>query len=154
MDNLDTIPEAIRDAIARPRGQFIGVTLARPCKVRKGQESLIKETRFTARFGVDYSNLSPIKERTDETGEGPGPLPWGEWAVFPWIITHKGDLYVRFTLVPGRVPTVRFCTQTGEEVDRDVAKARCLASEFPKREEAPLVITCKVANIMTVRAGG
>lgn len=44
---------------------------------------LRKVTRATVRTGIEYKNLSQNIDK--ETGK----LPWGQWVIYPWIITHK-----------------------------------------------------------------
>lgn len=60
---------------------------------------LVKYTQATVMTGVEYKDLAVNNDR--ETG----PLPWGEWAVYPYIITHKGKDYARMNTVDGTLRT-------------------------------------------------
>lgn len=60
----------------------------KPAAAHKGA-NLVKITTAVVRTGVDYANLA-VNADTDT-----GALPWGEWAVFPYVITHKDAEYVR-----------------------------------------------------------
>ena len=51
-----------------------------------------KRVEAVVRTGIDYQNLA-VNE-----GRKTGDLPYGEWAVFPHIITHKGREYARLYL--------------------------------------------------------
>jgi hypothetical protein len=64
--------------------------------------SLRKEVKGAFRAGIDFSNLSVVKEgiANGERGEVQ-KLPWGEWVNFPYQIDHKDKSYFRFYLPTG-----------------------------------------------------
>jgi hypothetical protein len=49
--------------------------------------------------GVEYASLAVNNDR--ETGS----LPWGEWAIYPYVVTHKGGEYARLYTVDGTIRT-------------------------------------------------
>ena len=66
---------------------------------------LTKVTRGVFRAGINFANLTSVKEgiENEERGEVQ-PLPWGEWVQFPYTIEHKGTRYVRlYPAVGGKV---------------------------------------------------
>jgi hypothetical protein len=63
---------------------------------------LEKVTFGVFRAGINYANMATVKAgiaagERDEVG----PLPWGEWVNFPYVITHKGHTYLRLATVKG-----------------------------------------------------
>ena len=66
------------------KGQWVRVDVAVHSPVAAAHKGRVtKRVTATVRTGVDYANLAVNADR--ETGS----LPWGEWAVFPWVIVHK-----------------------------------------------------------------
>lgn len=82
----------------------------KPAAAHKGS-TLVKTTTAVVRTGVDYANLGVNADT--ETGE----LPWGEWAVFPYVVQHNGQEYVRLYVKDGTVKT-RYAVD-GVTVDRE-----------------------------------
>lgn len=114
----------------------------------KREHSFRKVTEGVVTTGVDFANLAKVQEgiANGERGEVQ-PLPWGEWVEFPYIITHKGNYYLRLTLrSPMRVTTREV---DGEAVTREEWNAYLTPSALAKAEdgEAPLVITPKMETI-------
>lgn len=57
---------------------------------------LEKITFGVFRAGIDYANLSEVKESIAKGERGEvQELPWGEWKKFPYVITHKDQDYLR-----------------------------------------------------------
>ena len=132
------------------KGQFVVLSTTRDVKVRKGiMGNYEKHSVFTCRIGVDYDNISVVKEKR-ETGELPSEnagLPWGSWLIFPYIIAHKGNHYVRCTSVNGNplcVPKVKY-TRDGVDIPEEMVRQVALAQEF--REDERDVFTIKVESI-------
>lgn len=129
----------IVDSLINRKGRNVRVTWRRPLKTYKGVDILLeKETTVFVRAGIDYANLSNVKNEIaiGQRGEVE-PLPWGTWETFPFIIEHKGAKYVR--LYPAsfenlRKPSVRY--YAGGALTNDIENIRelCLASEFNERE--------------------
>lgn len=86
--------KAYLDAV-NGRGMFLSVTYRTEpgnsvaAAHRKAGVVLHKVTTATVRTGVEYRNLA--QNADIETGA----LPWGQWAIYPWIIEHKGQDYAR-----------------------------------------------------------
>lgn len=132
------------------KGQFLSVvftTVKAPRAEFKGTV-LAKRVRMVARAGIDFANLSTVREgiASGERGEVQ-PLSWGEWDRFPYTITHKGGLYYRLYPVAGSVPTVIY-TVDGVEVSREVWAGYLTPSERAKMEsgDRPDCITVKAEN--------
>lgn len=118
------------------KGQIVTITACRACKTRKGVESVVtKRSTFQAQVGVDYNAKAIVQEKR-ESGELPAepqPLPWGEWEVFPYVITHKGKRYFRlYTVRNDFVPSVQYYLD-GIAVAKAVIEPLCLASEFAEK---------------------
>jgi hypothetical protein len=144
------IPAAVARLVTL-KGQFVVIRTVRDLKTYKGTVGHYeKDSTFTARIGVDYDNISAVKEKR-ETGELPAEnagLPWGSWLIFPYIIAHKGNHYVRCTSVNGNaacVPTVRFL-KDGKEISKEAAMAVATAAEKGGDDERD-VFTIKVESI-------
>ena len=99
-------------AVNRP-GAYQAVEWAsevKPAAAHKGVR-LSKVVRATVRTGIDYANLA-VNDGVDT-----GSLPWGEWAEFPYVVTHKGSDYARLYVADGSVRTAYFVD--GAEVSRE-----------------------------------
>lgn len=84
--------------------------------------ALKKITTGAFRAGIDYANLSVVKEGIEngERGEVES-LPWGEWVEFPYHINHKGKDYVRLYPPVGgyiQIPKVQYFINE-QEVDKE-----------------------------------
>ena len=118
-----------------PRAEFKGTRLA-------------KRVRMVARAGIDFANLSTVRDgiASGERGEVQ-PLPWGEWFAFPYVIRHKGNHYFRLYPVAGSKPTVEYMVD-GETVDRETWMGYLTPSERTKIEsgDRPDCFTIKAEN--------
>lgn len=112
-------------------GQICSVTWRRSCKVRVGCPfSIEKEVCATVRAGINYDNLDAVKEKR-ENGELPAKnagLSWGEWLIYPYVISHKGNNYFRFYPFNGGKVVTQFF-RDGERVTFEQVESYLLASE-------------------------
>jgi hypothetical protein len=142
-------------SVSGVKGANLKATWVRPMKVRKGVEAVIeKKTSAIIRTGVDYDNIQTVKEgRADgtlpEKNEG---LPWGQWATFPYHITHKDTDYLRLYPASGLEfkPEVHYILN-GQEVGKEIVEPLCLASEFKVNEEKPTCFTIKAETLVSIR---
>lgn len=93
------IPTDIKDKVWNHKGQTLRATWEStvPClKQYAGQVQVIKRTNAHVIAGVSFANRKEVREAI-ELGlrGGVQPLPWGEWSDYPFLITHKGETYVR-----------------------------------------------------------
>ena len=100
------------------KGQFIAASWLSPktpAAAFKGHR-LEKRSSGLFRAGISFSNLGSVKDAI-EAGEREevGPLPWGEWMVYPYTIGHKGATYFRLT-----PPSMTIYYVDGLECDKDV----------------------------------
>jgi hypothetical protein len=142
------LPSKVVELLSK-KGQIVTLTTERNMKVRKGQEPIQKRSTFQCRVGVNYDNIQAVKDKR-ESGELPPVnqgLPWGNWAVFPHLIEHKGEYYLRCTVLRNNfTPTVNF-TRNGNLISREDAVVSCLASEFKANDDNE-VFTIKVSSIV------
>jgi hypothetical protein len=140
------------DVLKSRKGQYVRIeysTYPEPAAAHKGR-SLHKRTTMVVRTGVGFENLASVQLAIASGQRGEvQPLKWGEWAAYPWVITHKGAEYLRLTIdgIPNRAESVY-------EVDGvKVNRAEFLALLTPaKQREAesgdrPEVLTVKMENI-------
>ena len=100
--------------------------------------TLVKRSTALCLTGAEYANLAVNADR--ETG----PLPWGEWSEFPFVITHKGQDYFRLYTVDGTV-------RTAYSVDGlDVERAHFLSYLTPSQRGA----SRPHGGTVTVKASG
>lgn len=113
---------------------------------------LEKVTNAVVRAGIDFSNLTSVKEgiANNERGEVQS-LPWGEWKHFPYVITHKEKEYIRLYPSAANTPKVKYFVND-EEVDKNAFAAYLTNSEATKLlypEEKPLeCFTVSADNIL------
>lgn len=145
----------IKEVVKTRKGSNLSVIIERPVKTYSAHKAnnIVKTTQIVIRGGVEYDNIKAVQELR-ESGALPeenAGLPWGEWAEYPLHITHKGSDYARFYPASGInfVPKVSF-TMNGVEVDKATIEPLCLASEFAKKEEAPLCFTIKAENVKDI----
>lgn len=135
------------------KGSNIVLEWTRPAKTFKTcAETVEKHVRMVGRMGLDYNNLQAVQEKR-ESGElpsDPQPLPWGVWAIFPWLIEHKGTHYVR--LYKGTSAKVRpsvSWTLNGKPVEYAIVEPLLLASEKGEERESDC-FTCKTENMTRI----
>jgi hypothetical protein len=117
-------PTQVMSVVGSVSGRHIHVEFrseSKPAKEFKGHK-LEKITSGAFRAGIDYANLGEVKEAIarGERGEVE-PLPWGEWAKFPFHITHNEKNYLRLYPSTGGViqaPKVTYFVD-GVEVEKD-----------------------------------
>lgn len=120
-------------------------------KMRKGVDAVItKETRCVGRIGIDYENRADtIAGRMDGSlpimNKG---LPWGKWARFPYLIKHKGELFLR--IYPKRDPKIVYRIN-GQVCRVEEIQDLCLASEF--RDDVSPCKVIRVGDIRQIRSG-
>tara|TARA_R110002153_G_C13184593_1_gene485427 strand:+ start:495 stop:929 length:435 start_codon:yes stop_codon:yes gene_type:complete len=108
------------------------------------QHDITKVVLCTVRTGIEYRNLKAVKESDIEVQS----LPWGEWADYPYLITHKGNRYIRLYL--GQSMKV-FYLVDGVKVASDVAKAM-LPKTKPNKK--PNCITVKESGLVSLKQNG
>jgi hypothetical protein len=144
------IPAKVANLLAL-KGQIVTLCTKRDCKVRKGSPMVEKVAKFQCRVGVNYDNMASVQEKR-ENGTLPAEnagLPWGQWLIFPHLIAHKGNHYLRCTtLNNNNVPQVSYLLD-GREISREEARALCLASEFRDHEDNDC-FTVKVESVTHV----
>jgi hypothetical protein len=113
-------------------------TTVRPAAAHKGTE-LRKVTTATVMVGAEYSNLAVNNDR--ETGD----LPWGEWDVYPYIVTHRGNYYARLYTIDGTIRTTHYVN--GERVTREAFQSYLTPSQRDTKRPNGGTITVKVENL-------
>lgn len=104
--------------------------------------TLRKVTTAMAMTGVEYAGLAVNGDR--ETGD----LPWGEWAEFPYVITHKGNDYARIYTIDGTVRTTYLVD--GDVVKRDVFNSYLTPSAARCPRPHGGVLTIKMENLRMI----
>ena len=104
--------------------------------------TLTKISRAICLTGVEYRNLA-VNEDTET-----GALPWGEWSQYPYVITHKGQDYLRIYAVDKTVTTRYFVD--GIEVFREDFLPYLTPSQREAKRPNGGVMTVKAANMRLV----
>lgn len=118
------------------------VSDVKPAAAHKGTV-LQKRTSAAVMAGVEYSALAVNTDR--ETGS----LPWGEWAVYPFIVSHKGTDYARLYVIDGTVRTSY--SVNGAPVDRETFLSFLTPSQRDAARPNGGTITVKVKNLAVMR---
>jgi hypothetical protein len=139
--------------MSKAKGQFANITWEKELKTLKTVNAKVeKHSDAVVRFGVEYDNISKVQEKR-ELGILPSEnsgLPWGQYKEYPYFISHKGQDYLRVSLVPNnRIKSTYYID--GVEATREQAEKLCLASEFKKSDNGLDVLTIKVENILNVK---
>lgn len=118
-------------------------------RTRAGVSATVtKEVRATVRAGISHDARQAVREAR-ESGAAPAEnagLPWGIWSAFPYVISHKGEDYVRLYPVPNSRPRVRYRVN-GAVATREQVESLCIASEF--RESS--ACDCYTLNLRNLR---
>lgn len=148
----------VLEKIINAKGKFVKAAWkSNPTPAAAFKQSVVleKHTVGVVQAGIEFQNLSAVKDAiaAGERGEVQS-LPWGEWSVYPYIITHKDAEYIR--LYPsgglGHVPKTTYFVN-GEVVEKAKFAEYLTPSEAKKLvggadEERPLCFTIKAGNIM------
>ena len=132
------------------KGQFIAVefTSTKAPRADFKNRVLTKNVRMVARAGIDFANLSVVKDGIADGSRGPiQTLPWGQWDQFPYTISHKGEMYYRLYPVANNIPKVTYFVD-GNEVDKGSWMAYLTPSDQRAMVDGqvPQCITVKAAN--------
>jgi hypothetical protein len=142
------------------KGQFVrAIWKSNPTPAaahKKAGITLEKKTSAIVRSGINFSNLSAVKEGVESGERDPvGELPWGSWhidsegkSMFPYVITHGENLYLR--LYPSDTKSSTIYYVNGSETTKDEFMKYLTPSEAKKMTdgEAPLCFTVKRDNII------
>ena len=150
----------ITNKILNSKGQFVKAfwkSNPKPAAAHKNH-TLEKITEGIVRAGIDYANLSSVKQGIADGERGEvQELPWGQWKVvdgvsqFPYVIEHKGADYIR--LYPSMHKPHSTFYVDGEQVDKNKFADYLTPSEAvkllcPKDEDVPACFTIKLENVL------
>lgn len=149
MMNIEAIKKQV---MAANKGSFHAIAWERPMKVKKAYagNTIVKRSAGVVRFGVEYDNMKAVQAKR-ESGELPVQnqgLKWGEWAVYPYFISHKGNTYLRCSTASNRIQSTY--TMNGKPVTLEEIKPMLLASEL-NHDNVVDVFTVNCENILDIR---
>ena len=145
------------EKILKTKGQFVGVTFQTqktPAASFKGTE-LLKLVKGTFRAGINFANLGSVKEgiANGERNEV-GQLPWGEWITFPYVISHKGETYIRlYPVISENQKVTSEYFVNSKQVSKETFASYLTPSEAKKLLEPDKVADCfsiKENNIISM----
>lgn len=148
--------EEVKDKILNARGTYVKAAWRSnpsPAAAFKHHQ-LEKRTVAVIRAGINFANLSIVKQGIENEDRGPvQELPWGVWKKFPYIIEHKGQEYLRITR--SQKPEHKaICTYfvDGEIVDKvtfSTYLTKSAAAELMKGNDS-LVFNIKIENVLGI----
>ena len=134
------------------KGQFTSVSFKsekKPAAKHKGTK-LEKIVSGVFRAGIDYANLASVKDAVASGERGPvQDLPWGEWELFPYVISHKETRYVRLYPTKNCKLTTEYRVN-GAVVTGDEFRSYLTPSEAKKSDSKPDCMTIKLDNIVSI----
>lgn len=147
--------------ILSSKGQFVKVVWkSNPTPAaahKKAGIVLEKRTSAVCRAGINFANLSSVQQGIEEGTRGEvQELPWGQWKVdaegkslFPYLIEHNGNDYVRLYPTDTRCNTIYLVSD--QQVEKDVYAEYLTPSEKAKlySDEKPECFTIKKDNIIS-----
>lgn len=135
------------------KGQFIKLSWRRNVKTAacNNHITLEKKTITTVRTGINYDNIGVVQEMR-ANGMLPAQnagLPFGEWAVFPYVINYKGVDYARIYPAQNSHAQVEWFAD-GHTVDPNYAISLLTPSDqkAAKEKHKPACFTVKMVDIL------
>lgn len=129
-------------------GRFISLE-TETTKTYKGM-TIVKKSKLSARYGVNYYNLKEVKQNYKENStekEGTIKLPWFEHTEFKSIVKNKKDpskIYIQ--IVNPKVLKTRYYKENGQEV----SQRELIESGWLKEEKKPLTLTISIENVKAI----
>jgi len=137
---------------AATKGANIHLEWHRNCKTKKScTDTISKSVQAVGRVGIDYDKQKAVVAKRAE-GELPSEnngLPWGQWAIFPYLIEHKGRYYVRLYHGTGNAIPKRQFYRNGNPVAFEDVESVLMASE--KKSKTGDCFCCKVEDMTAIR---
>lgn len=138
-------------------GVFSRITYMRTMKTKRNvSDNILKVTSLTGRLGVKYESMKGVKDNFKNTLAGSkleerrSVLPWGTWSLYPYLIAHNGNNYLRVSMDKNNKPTSIYY-KNGKQITKEEAKELCVSSEFRSSEETPKVFNVNVNNIISLK---
>ena len=103
-----------------------------------------KHVEAVVRTGIDYQNLAVNEGR--ETGE----LPYGTWASFPHIITHKGREYARLYLGGASKPKATYTIDEQHATREQVMELLTPSARKAMEGDAPNTFNVKLEDVVSI----
>ena len=158
--NTSLSASLVLEKILSSKGQFVKAAWKsnpKPAAAYKNSIELEKRTVSVVQAGVNYANLSAVKQGIADGERGEvQELPWGEWVVFPYTIRHKDTDYIRLYPSNGfnHIPKSQYFVN-GELVDKLEFAKYLTPSEAkkivdPSEEDRPLCFTIKAENLLGI----
>ena len=159
--------EIITDKILNSKGNFVKASWkSNPtpaASFKKEGVILEKHTVSVVRAGINYANLSAVKNAIEDGERGEvEELPWGRWDKFPYTIKHtsKGSdeevTYIRlYPTDNSNHSTKSMYFMNGAEVSKELFASYLTPSESrkllePTEKDRPLCFTIKYDNILDI----
>jgi hypothetical protein len=152
--------EEVFDRILSSKDQYVKVAWkSNPKPSAKFKDTVLeKRTVAIVRSGIDYANLKEVKDDIEAEERPPvGPLPFGKWLAFPYLIEHNFIFYLRLTRSKSPIHLQLYESKyfvNDAEVSFDefcsylpASKAKVLAQ--PPEEQSP-VFVIKLSNLLDI----
>ena len=148
----------ILNSIRHHPGAMMRVVIESPVPTLKSVQgvTVVKRSELFVTAGTEFANRKDVREAIEAGERGQvGPLPWGVWAEYPFIIAHKGNEYVR--LYPpseaqlehfNLAPKATFFAN-GQEISREQAIEFC-GSKAKSDDSRHDAFAVNAANIVAI----
>lgn len=141
---------------SKNKGQFfkIGYITDVPMSAKGKKEGhiVLKYTRATVRWGINFSNIKAVQERRAESvvEKTEHDLPWGTWsATHPGlVIEHKGIEYIRLYTTPNKNRSTFYLD--GRPIDVEVLKKTGYIIPSYWNKKPMECLTIKAGNIQDI----
>lgn len=145
------------------KGQWFSMSYTSdlPLTAKAKREGFVayKRTKATVRYGINYKNISTVKERFELKAQTEGlsevvehPLPWGAWkpGYEGILVEHKNNDYLRVYTSPNTFKSDYFVN--GQQITKEglMTLGIIQPSYFKKPESRPEALTIKTANIEAI----
>lgn len=158
MQNEPMTSDEIIAKLLNAKGRFAKAAWRSNPKPAAAFKEHVLEKRSIAivRAGVGFENLKEIKEGIESGERGPvGPLPYGEWVKYPYVIRHRGELQLRLTRSRehAQFSIIKYYVD-GVEVPLDEFMKYLTPSDAKQAllppEELPPIFNIKMSNVLDI----
>lgn len=148
-----TYKSILQSVTGKQNGSFRSMMWEKALPVKKSfsNQVVTKRSVGTVRFGIEYDHMKSVQEKRSNgtLPEQNSGLSWGQWKRYPYFIEHKGNTYLRCSVVPNNAIKTEYFLN-GIKTTKEVIQNMCLKSAFSNHEKMD-VFNVNIDNILYIK---